>query len=150
MFDSTSPAAIPADALVVAGYVDGLYAWTPEDWSRFPTARRVAISVDGDPTRGDVLDVETGAASPAQCRVWIEQRPPGLVVPTIYCSLSAVPAVQASCAGLTYDLWTADPTGVAHITPGAAATQYAWGRAGTYDTSLCQPYWPRAGSGRFT
>jgi hypothetical protein len=73
MFDSTTASAIPADATLVAGYIDGDYAWTPADWDRFPGAALVKINVTGVPEHGgDMLDVENGAATPADAPVWWE------------------------------------------------------------------------------
>ena len=60
--------------------------------------------------------------------------------------MAAVPAVQAACHGLEYDLWIAHYTGKPHLEPGSCATQWADpdnGSGGNYDVSLCQPWWPR-------
>lgn len=145
MYDSATPAAIPADAEVVAGYVDGLYKWTDADWARFPNAAKVRITVLGSYVDGDVLDVEQGDATPSYCPKWIEARQAdGLAVPTIYCSSSVVPAVQSACVGLTYNLWVAHYTYTEHIEPGSVATQWTdHGPNGeNVDISLCSIGWP--------
>jgi hypothetical protein len=74
MWDSTTPLAIPLNAQLVAGYVDGRYAWPRSAWARWPADRTVTIAVDIGTTSADVLDVEAGAADPAQARVWVQNR----------------------------------------------------------------------------
>lgn len=146
MYDSVTWQAIPADAQMVAGYVDGLYAWPQAAWDRFPNAEKVRIAVFATTNDGDVLDCESGDATPQQCPGWIAMRlAAGVKVPTIYTSLSNVPTVQAACQGLTYDLWIADWTGTPHIPAGAAACQYAnpATSGGNWDLSICNPDWPR-------
>jgi len=145
MYDSVTPSAIPADAEVVAGYVDGLYRWSDADWARFPNAAKVRIAVFPWTNDGDVLDVETGDATPAQAPGWLAQRQaanPGKRF-TIYCSLSWVPEVQAACQGLDYDLWIAHYTYQEHLEPGSVATQ--WTDKGSnglnVDISLCLSSW---------
>lgn len=153
MYDSVTAADIPTNAEVVAGYVDGEFAWTQADWERFPNAVKVRIAVSPSTNDGCVLDCESGDAKPAQCPAWIRMRQSaGVSVPTIYCSISAVPAVQAACEGLTYALWIADygdpalgTYGVPHLVPGSVATQYAdqaAGSGGHYDLSLLSGGWP--------
>lgn len=73
MYDSTTASDIPADAEIVAGYVDGRYAWSDADWARFPNAVKVRISVFGS-LDADVLDVEPSDATPADAAVWVAQK----------------------------------------------------------------------------
>lgn len=142
MYDSVNAASIPADAEIVAGYIDGRYAWTAADWNRFPKARKVTIAVFPSTNNGEALDCEAGDATPAQCPAWVRKRQAaGLAIPTIYCSRSAWPAVQAACKGLTVDYWIAEYSGIPHIPDGAAACQWTSGPG--YDTSLTAPWWPR-------
>jgi hypothetical protein len=143
MYDSAYPAQIPGQPEMVAGYVDGKYVWTQADWDRFPNAVKVRIAVFPWTNDGDVLDCEKYDATPEECPAWIRMRQAaGLAVPTIYCGASAVPAVKAACAGLTYSLWIADWTGTPHLPDGAAACQYA--ARGTYDLSLVADWWMAA------
>lgn len=146
MYDSTTAADIPARAPMVAGYIDGAFAWSARDWARFVGVPRVTIAVHASTNDGDVLDVESGDATPAQAPAWIKHRQAaGLWRPTIYCPRSWVPDVHAACSGLVYDLWTADYTGHAHVTAGAVATQYANppSSGGHYDLSLVtDDAWP--------
>lgn len=141
MYDSVTAANIPSTAQVVAGYLNGLYAWSTADWHRFPDAIWVTIVVTAT-NAGMVLDCEKGDATPADCPAWIKRRQKaGVAVPVIYCSLADMPAVQAFCAGLVFGIWCADWTGQAHIPDGAVACQYA--ALGSIDVSLCAPGWPR-------
>jgi hypothetical protein len=138
MYDSTNPGAIPTDAQVVAGYVDGRYAWSPSDWARFPGAVRIGIAVRASTNNGDVLDCEPGNATPAECPGWVKLRQAaGLAVPTIYMSLFLWPQVQDACRGLEVAWWVAQWTGQPHVIGGAAAVQYADSvtSGGDYDLS---------------
>jgi hypothetical protein len=124
------------NAAMVAGYDNGLYAWTTAEWNLFPHAVKVHISITASANTGDVLDVEQGDATPAQAKAWIEMRKrAGLYRPTIYCSRSVIPAVRQATGNLVlgrdYDIWAADYTGQPHqvVAPGTpsalcAATQY--------------------------
>ena len=142
------------DAALVAGYIDGDYAWPQEAWDLFPHAVQVKISVNASLKQGDVLDVEPWDATAGQAAAWIEARKAaGLYRPTIYCSRDTIPSVRAATGsyvlGTDYDIWVADYTGSAHevIAPGpgaevaCAATQYestsAWDASVVYD-----PGWP--------
>jgi acylpyruvate hydrolase len=124
------------DAAMVAGYVNGNYAWAQADWDLFPHANHVTISITASANAGDVLDVEPGNATPEQTAGWIEQRKAsGYYRPTIYCNLGTIPAVRqgtgAYILGVDYDIWVADWTGSPHevTAPGTpvatcSATQY--------------------------
>lgn len=138
MYDSVDPNAIPVNAEMVAGYVDGNFKWSDTGWSRFANSIKVRIAVFASTNDGDVLDVENGDASPDQAAGWIKMRQEaGIFVPTIYCNRSTRPAVEAACAGLTFDLWIATLDGTQDIA-GTVAVQYA-GSAITgqnYDLSI--------------
>jgi hypothetical protein len=131
MFDSTTPEAIPPNAEIVAGYVDGSFAWPASAWARFPHAQHVMISVTADHSRGDCLDVENGDATPAQAPGWIRARHvAGATNVTIYCNRSTLPAVERACAGLSYYKWIATLDGTLFIPgfpalAGPAAVQFA-------------------------
>jgi hypothetical protein len=144
MYDSVTPTAIPSDAEVVAGYVDGLYRWSQSDWDRFPTAVKVTIAVFANDD-ADVLDVETGDATPQQAPDWIRRQiVRGVSVPTIYCNMSVIDQVRAACVGLPFNWWAAHYTYVEHLEPGSVATQWTdHGPQGrNVDISLCATQWP--------
>lgn len=139
---------------MVAGYLNGRYAWSQAQWDLFPGADHVTISVTASADEGDVLDVETGDARPDQCAGWIAMRKAaGLHRPTIYCSRLVIPAVrQATGAYMLnhdYDIWVADYTGGAHqvTAPGpglqvpCAATQYD-SQPGYDVSAVYDPGWP--------
>jgi hypothetical protein len=146
MYDSTEPAAIPPDAEIVAGYVDGSYRWSDADWNRFATSVKVGIATQPSTNEGTVLDVELGDATPEQAPAWIRMRQAdGVPQPTIYCGLSAVGRVREACKGLLYWLWVADWTGSPHPVSYAAAVQYANSAqaGGHFDLSIVYtPQWP--------
>jgi hypothetical protein len=148
MIDSVTARDIPASAAMVAGYVDGLYRWTAADWARFPAARKVRIAVFATTNDGQVLDIETGAATPAQAAGWVRMRLAAGQYPSVYVNRANVGAVLAAlhAAGLDgkFGVWLADWTGVPHLAPGTYATQYAGSAqaGGHFDLSLVSDFWP--------
>ena len=145
MYDAVTPQNIPAGVSMVAGYADGLYANMGTLAARFPHAVRVSIAVRWT-TRAQVLDVETGDATPAQAVQWCTQTmsdKPNREL-TVYCNMDAWPSVRAAfrAAGVTEpNYWVArydnDPT----IPAGAIAKQYQGDTHG-YDKSVVADYWP--------
>lgn len=128
------------NAAMVAGYLTGQYAWTAAEWALFPRAQHVTIATTASANAGDVLDVETGDATPQQTEGWIAMRKQaGLFRPSVYCSLAIVPAVRLGTGkwvlGRDYDLWVADWDGTTlPVYPLAVAKQYA--SAASYDVSV--------------
>jgi hypothetical protein len=139
MRDSTRPGLIPPSTPVVAGYVDGSFAWTPADWDLFATAIRLGIATSPS-SAADILDVESGDATPEDVPGWIDRfHRPGRRRPTVYCSRSAIAAVRAAAAGRAFDWWAATLDGTTSV-PGAVAVQFA--DYGTYDEStILDPTW---------
>ena len=94
-----------APAGQLAGYCTGTsdIAWTAQDWLNHPGA----VRIDQSPVNtaldelADILDVENGAARPANCAPWSRaaaanftgNHRPGQREPAIYCSASAVTSV---------------------------------------------------------
>jgi hypothetical protein len=109
MYDSIYPQDIPRTAQLVAGYVDGEYAWTADDWALFPDAAHVRISLTGyDYPQASVLDVELLAATPAAARQFVVDRDgfrPGSA--TVYVQFSSLQQVVRACRGLPWNLWLA-------------------------------------------
>jgi hypothetical protein len=125
MYDAVTPGNIPTSAQVVAGYIDGDYAWSSSDWSRFPDAEKVLITVTGSLT-GNVADVENGDMTPAQAAKWIEAKQrEGKRGCTIYCNRSSLGAIWSACRGHAYYIWVADWTGNPHEVHATIATQYS-------------------------
>jgi hypothetical protein len=155
MYDalSTRVGEIPADAAMVAGYIDAgpnpaAPPWTAEDFARFPSAVHVRIATQAATNAGDVLDVERGDANPADLPGWLTMRRSSGANPSAYCSLSAWPSCVAACnsAGVAGPAgwWIAayasppDPSPIA----GAVAHQYGGVASGAYDISTVADYWP--------
>ncbi len=145
MFDAVSPANIPADAQLVAGYINGRYAWKPQDWARFPHALKVTIAVSAD-ADARCLDVETYDATPAQAPGWVaRQRTRGNPHPWVYCSESvwAECRRQFAVQGEPEPIWwiAGYPGSVGWaVYPGAHAHQVI--DDGPYDRSLVADYIP--------
>jgi hypothetical protein len=149
MYDSTTAADIPPEAELVAGYINGRYAWKASDWTRFPTAKKAYITVTASEYMAIILDVERYDATPEQAPGWVREsgRLTGWV-PTIYGSRYTLALVRPLmiASGLDCDYWMADPTGFAHLPLGCSLCQYSWpgrGSAGHYDVSLVVDSWPR-------
>jgi hypothetical protein len=90
---------IPTTAQGVMGYVPpSSFAWTPASWARFPNSTLVRITPSASVFGPGVhmLDIETGDATPAQAPGWAANSRRARQDPTVYCSLSAWPAVQAA------------------------------------------------------
>jgi len=105
-----------------AGYTTGSadIRWTPEMWAQFPDAVRIDQDAGASDHTADVLDVETGAATVAECAAWKTRAQaafeagtrPGQREPAIYCSASMItPVVNALVAGGV----TGCPLWVAHF-----------------------------------
>jgi peptidoglycan hydrolase-like protein with peptidoglycan-binding domain len=151
MYDSETPAAIPSDAEIVAGYVDGQWPDYDELVTLFPNARHVSITVSGMST-ALVGDCEKGDMSPAGLAIWVKAEIGAGRRPTLYYSKDNAGAVSAAllAEGLALtavDYWVADWTGEAHLLPGTVATQWAspgTGSGGNYDISETVEAWPPA------
>ena len=140
MYDAVEWEKIPSNAKMVAGYVDGAYAWPAEAWARFPHAAHVRISVipPGDPKDAGVLDVETGAASVSDAPAFVRARRSKKRPAVIYVERSLVADVRKACDGLDYLLWVADWTGHPHKLADmhrVVAVQWNGGANLDYDTS---------------
>lgn len=156
--DSTNWQAIPADTPIVAGYVPpSSFAWPPAAWAKFANSIQVRItpsaSVSG---RGiQVLDVETGDATPGQVPGWVNASRAAGQEPTTYMNSSNWAAVIDACNGAGVavpQFWVASwnntpdlPTiSVGGRTYSAVAHQYSDPPAsgGDYDVSVVASYWP--------
>jgi hypothetical protein len=145
MQDSTTPDSIPADAQAIAGYVNGAKSeWPANAWGRFTTkyVRHIDVLAAGV---GDVLDVETGDATPGEARGWLEEywaNPRSEWWPALYCNKSTWAEMGEQVKGVNFVLWLADPTSIPHIIPGSQATQYAWDGTNNIDYSVTEPaFW---------
>jgi hypothetical protein len=151
MYDSTTAADIPADAPMVAGYIDGNYAWTRQDWARFPSAAYLRIAVLHGTNDGAVLDIERGCSETWCAPIWAKMRmAAGLAIPTFYCRptmpwpdpynqqavINALVTGGVNPAGVAW--WFADYTGKPHMPSGGIACQYANDTytGGHYDLSV--------------
>jgi len=144
MYDAITPANIPVTAQLVAGYVDGKYAWTAASWARFPHSVKARIAVFSSTNDGHILDVEAGCSSPANAPGWVVRRRAKGIDPTVYCSLSAWPTVRTAFhnAGVAEPHWwiAAYPGNGAKLYPGSVAHQ--WQNPGPVDISVVADYWP--------
>jgi hypothetical protein len=153
MYDSITPAAIPRDAQMVAGYVDGLYAWKQADWDRFPRAVKVTITALGL-DQGVVLNLEPNGYWPSDLGVgWVRRARARGVDPTIYCNyrnhLHLAQAAFDRAKEPRPHFWVAEYNGVQNIPTGCIAKQYA-APEGTgaarapahYDISIVADHWP--------
>lgn len=104
----------------VAGYTTGTpdIHWNAEQFAQFPDAIRIDQDARASDPTADILDVETGAATVAECAAWVKAarqnwlsaKRPGQREPGIYCSKSTVTAVANAlvAGGVTRcPLWVA-------------------------------------------
>lgn len=143
MYDAVTVSNVPASATLVAGYGDGYWDNVVAFRARFPHATVVEIAVSASDDLGQVLDVETGDATPAEAPGWVQRRRAAGVTPTVYCNSSTWPQVKAAfaAAGVAEPEWWIaqydnDPT----LFPGTVAKQYA--DPGPYDLSSVAAFWP--------
>jgi len=119
MYDGI-PADIPAivrdfgDPQMVAGYVDGIYAWSQADWDQFPKAAKLRISAipgSAQALTAHIADCETGDYTPASAAAWAAAKKAKGEWPTIYANLSNVLEVRQATGkmvlGADYDIWLA-------------------------------------------
>ncbi|MCS7480334.1 hypothetical protein ACFFQW_41850 [Umezawaea endophytica] len=159
MYDSVSAGAIPTDAEMVAGYVDGRFAWSSADWARFPNSVRVRISAIGATHVAEVFDVEVGCIWPPRNVVplVVAARNAG-IDPTVYVNQHndwGPTRAEFDRAGVPHPhWWVAHYDGVVAVPDGAVAKQYAhpgavpgkpagpWETGQHYDLSAVLDYWP--------
>jgi hypothetical protein len=142
VYDSVTPSQIPAGQ-PVATYADGGYAVNPANVAS--RGHVTWIDTNGSDPKAAALDVEPGDATPSQAAAWTWNKLHGAAgqIAVIYTMRSEWPATQAAIAALPQAMqhqvrwWIADPTGVAHVVPGAQATQWYWGQ--NYDISTALP-----------
>ena len=121
MFDAVDTAQLPSGAQAVAGYVDGNYRTFPAIEAGWPHALHLSIAISAADD-ADVLDIETGDATPADAAAWYErQKARGISRPCLYANASTmesgvIPAMKAAGIDRTaVRLWSAHYTGEAHI-----------------------------------
>lgn len=94
MYDSIDVSQIPVNAKAVAGYVDGRFQTYTKLVSKFPNAKKVAITVIGQNdmfgAEHPCIDVENGDASPVQGSAWIQEQINKGNHPIIYASTSTM------------------------------------------------------------
>lgn len=151
MYDAVTARNIPADARMVAGYIDKikLEPWSAADWARFPNAVKVTIVKKASTNAGHVLDVEPGDARPDEAPGWVRMRRAAGANPTIYCNRSTWPTVQAEFKrqGVAQPhYWIAHYNGVVELPVlngiTAVAKQYAGDVPGGYDLNCVADFWP--------
>lgn len=144
---------IPADAQLVAGYVDGAPGFpvmTPELWALYPNALHVPIATQAATNDGLALDVERFDALPDQAPGWVTmRRQAGVAFPWVYMNESTWQSVRDAfaAAGVAEPLWwVANTVNPGELWPGAIAHQYGQGPADaaepTYDLSAVADYIP--------
>lgn len=142
MFDSIDSMGIPADAEMVAGYIDGNWPSYGAMVNRFPAAIHVSIATNPAHS-AQVLDCERGDATPEQCPGWVVARREADIEPTIYCSQSAWPIVRSefAIAKVAEPMWwIANYNPSAPYPVGAVAFQHR--NTALYDESLVPGPWP--------
>lgn len=153
MYDAVNMDAIPADALIVAGYPHrDPTVWNP---GRFPRALVVPIDQHGNhPDDCAAADYEAFAIfGQGAIRQWViawhQLHPGGLAVqgghfykPLVYSDESNLDTVRGALVGLLWDLWVAAWPGAGPVLQdGAVAHQYASDSStppsgGDYDLSV--------------
>jgi hypothetical protein len=148
MADSVTARDIPVRRFeLVAGYVDGIYAWTEADWLLHRSSTLVGIAVNPLSNAGQVLDVETGDATPAESVDWVLLRRTNGQDPTVYVQASRVQEIVDAFAARGVDrphFWVAAWDGSETLYSYSAAHQYANPTltGAHYDLSVVVDSWP--------
>ena len=150
MYDAVTPNNIPANAQMVAGYVNGPYAWKDSDWTRFPNAVHVTIATHPSNTDSQVIDYEKGDFDDTNLIAAIRSRRGANDTtvdnspPTVYCSESSWAHVRGLVENAQIKqpvYWVAAYPGAGPSVPaGAVAHQYT--DTGKVDISIVNDYWP--------
>ena len=162
--------AVPKDGLIRGGYTtgSGSVPWTAADWAANPDAVRYCQDPGATDHTADVLDVETGAATLADCAPWAHaalaayssDARPGQRTPAIYCSRNNVtPVVNALISGgikagvglIVADWNLSESQAAAEVAAGSGpfpivGIQYE--DAGAYDKDVFSTPWVNAVSGK--
>jgi hypothetical protein len=147
MYDSVTARHLPRHAQMVAGYIDGAYAWSAADWALFPNSALVSITVLGGSQVADVVDFETGNVSAAEAAAWAANMIALGRYPTVYVQESRINELQAAMGARgihSFGLWRANWNGSADLYVNDTAHQYGNPliTGGHYDISVVRPYWP--------
>ncbi len=150
MYDSTNGYDIPTSAAIVAGYIDGAYAWSQGEWDYHSGAVHFRIcAVTVDPS-AHCADIEAGALSPGDGAAFVYLKRQRGEEAYLYFSESRLGEIQAalSTAGLdpysSYHAWVALWDGVNVQWDGAPMKQFANPAlsGGHYDLSWVLDYLP--------
>lgn len=145
MYDAVTPGNIPANPQMVAGYSDGAVSkWPDYAWARFSSIPHAVITVTGTDLGADVLDIESGDASPAGSVRWVGAKWNGqMLYPAVLyvnrSNMAEVISAQTAAGfnlGHHYVLWVATLDGTKSLPDmtGVVAVQYHDG--GNYDASV--------------
>lgn len=168
VYDAThgNVGALPRGAQVAGDTTgSGGIAWSAADWAAHPGAVRIDQDYRASDSTADVLDVENGAATPAECPGWYlsalasytAAARPGQRHPAVYCNLSTLSAVAnafvaagiTSGPGLWLANWNVGEAGAAALVTYGSVTPYPvigvqysdQGGGGAYDLSVFSTAW---------
>ena len=136
---------IDLNPFFIGGYINGAitrFVWTRDQWKLFPNSYHGHINVTGDPQTGNVLDVETGDATPANVAGWINTRLPATPDPLlVYCNRSNLADVITFRAGTKWHgrvwIWIATLDGTLVSNRGMTQVSQLRDAAGAYaDVSI--------------
>ena len=144
-YDSIDLMSLPPYADGYMGYDDGRWPDADAIAARFPGKTVIRITVFPSDNEGDMLDVESGDATPDQAPGWVtRRRQAGHGGPLVYCSESLWETVRAAfhSQGVPEPgYFVAAYPGEGPVIPaGAIGHQYA--DAGPYDVSVVVDYLP--------
>lgn len=144
MFDSISVTALPAGADLYAGYDDGNWPDAAGIAAFHPGKTVVRITVNPADEIGDVLDVETGDATPTDAPRWVHNRRDLGADPSVYCTMSSWLACKNAFAvyGIAEPHWWVAHWTTSLAAPPTGAVALQWGHGSGYDKSSVVDYWP--------
>lgn len=159
-YDSVDARSVPTNGDIYPGYVNGAWPTRNALKARFPHALVPGITVNDQTLDAEIIDCESGDATPAEAALWARAKVKRDKHATIYCSESAYLQVVHACrnVGLKpgrnvffWIAWYADSGSDAiPQAPGVIGRQYASPDGvggskvhdGNYDISSFVKYWP--------
>lgn len=143
MYDSVDSMGIPADAEMVAGYIDGEWPSYGAIVNRFPTAIHVSIATN-PAHAAQVMDAETGNGTVPEWVQWIVNRRTAGGDPTVFCIVSVQQELIAALDAqhIPHPWWWISNWSIHAFPSGDRIVAWQYENTPSYDASQVPGAWP--------